>query len=148
MCSFDDYESYENLDNWFDFILNISNNQNKSFMNLIPIIILVNKNDLNHDKKLFNITDVVKKMEYLRLDILIFPFSAKNDSYKDIFKYIDLILKEKSLNAEKILYSIQNQISENNSNSNSISNMTKNSSFQISKATKFMNNRENQKSCC
>ncbi len=149
MCSFDNYQSYQNLENWFDFISNISRNLNKSITHLIPIALLVNKNDLKQEKK-FKISDVMHKVKNLRFNIWTSYFSSKENNYKEILDKIDSLLKENSEEVIKKLDTMKfNPPSIEKSNQDFNPNGTNKSSFKIRKSS-ILCDRDSkaQRSCC
>lgn len=149
MCSFDNYESFQNLENWFDYISNISRNLNKSISHLIPIALLVNKNDLKQEKK-FKISDVMHKVKNLRFNIWTSYFSSKENNYKEILDKIDSMLKE---NSEEVLKKLD-KMNTNTSNASKTdldiyTNKTNRSSFKIKRSSSFSDRESKaQKSCC
>lgn len=106
ICSFDNIQSLENIDLWLNHINNFSKILNKNLVHFIPIVILVNKNDLKNTEKKFKFSDVNQKIKDKKLNITAYPFSAKDLNFKDVFEKIEFFLDEK------------NQKNNNNNNDN------------------------------
>lgn len=149
MCSFDNYESFQNLENWFDHISNISRNLNKSISHLIPIALLINKNDLKQEKK-FKISDVIHKVKNLRFNIWTSYFSSKENNYVEILDKIDSMLKENTEEVIKKLDKLQiNSSGADKSNLDLYPNCVNRSSFKIKRGSSFSDRESKaQKSCC
>ena len=147
MCSLDNYESYNNLEKWFDFLNNISRNLNKGSSFLLPVVLLINKNDLKNEKK-FNFSDVWYKVQNLKLKIWISYFSTKDNNYKDILEKIDDLIKDNSnqinLSIEKLnnLTSSSDNFTETN---NTKKNKKSNLSFKIQPSDR---DKSCNSSCC
>lgn len=94
LCSFDNYQSLENLEKWLNHINNVSKNFNKTLIHFIPIVILVNKNDLKITEKKFKFSDVNEKIKNLNYSISVYPFSAKENNTFEVFKKIEFLLNE------------------------------------------------------
>jgi len=134
---------------WFDHISNISRNLNKSFSNIIPIALLVNKNDLKQDRK-FKITDVLHKVKNLPFNVWTSYFSSKENNYKEILDKIDSLIKENSREVIKKLDKAQlNSSSFDKTNLDIYPNSTNRSSFKIKRSSSFCEREsKSQKSCC
>ena len=96
ICSFDNITSYENIDLWLNHIYNTTKNLNKTLVHYIPIVLLVNKNDLKNAEKKFKFSDVNQKIKNLNFSISAYTFSAKDPNCKDVFEKIEIFLNENS----------------------------------------------------
>jgi len=94
ICSFDNSQSYENIDLWLNHINNTSKNLNKNLVHFIPIILLINKNDLKNAEKNFKFSDVNNKIKNKNFSISAYTFSAKDPNCKDVFEKIEFHLNE------------------------------------------------------
>ena len=104
ICSYDNIQSYENIDIWLNHINNTTKNSNKNIVHFIPIVILINKNDLKNTEKKFKFSDVNQKIKDRNFSISLYTFSSKDAGYKDIFEKIELNLNEnldKSIDSNK-----------------------------------------------
>lgn len=149
MCSFDNYESFQNFEFWFDHISNISRNLNKSISHIIPIALLINKNDLKQEKK-FKITDVLHKVKNLPFNIWTSYFSSKENNYKEILDKIDSLVKENTEEVIKKLdkYPYNSTILDKN-HLDFYPNSTNKSSFKIKRSSSICDREvKSQKSCC
>lgn len=150
VCSLDNLESFENIENWLDHITNVSKNLNKTISHLVPIVLLINKNDLKQEKP-FKIADVYQKIKNLRFSIWPLCFSCKENNYKEVLDKIDSLVKD---DAEKFLIKkdklqINAISSDEASNSEFHNNSTKRTSFKIRKNSDFNDrDKKSQKSCC
>ncbi len=118
---------------------------NKNTSHLVPIVLLINKNDLKQEKT-FKISDVTNKVKNLSFNIWTSYYSCKDNNYKEITDKIDSILKENSDNAIRTLERLQiNSTKTNDLYTNSYNR----NSFKIRKSSSA-DDRENrsQKSCC
>jgi hypothetical protein len=164
ICSFDNILSYENIDLWLNHINNTSKILNKNLVNLIPIVILVNKNDLKNTEKKFKFSDINQNIKNKNFNIIAYPFSAKDLSYKEIYEKIEFLLYENPEKNNSYNYNYNyngdfnfntitpKSISQNNSNKSSIErdkDINKSKSFKISRNSedsKF--EKKSSGSCC
>lgn len=150
LCSFDNYESFSNLESWFDFIGNLSRNLNKTVSHLIPVVLLINKNDLKGEKK-FKITDVNHKIKNLNFNIWTYNFSAKDNNYKDILDKIDSLVKEDNDTMLRRRDKTKNflTVEESSSLDYNINLRNTSSAFKIKRAScEYDRDLLNKKSCC
>lgn len=94
LCSFDNFQSFENIELWLNHINNISKSLNKSLIHFIPIVLIINKNDLKNAEKKFKFSDVNQKIKNLNYSISAYTFSAKDLNCKDVFEKIEYLLSE------------------------------------------------------
>jgi hypothetical protein len=94
ICSFDNIQSYENIDLWLNHINNTTKNLNKNLMHFIPILILINKNDIKNSEKKFKFSDVNQKIKERNLSVSLYTFSAKDVNYRDVFERLEFLLNE------------------------------------------------------
>jgi hypothetical protein len=141
ICSFDNIQSYENIDLWLNHINNFSKILNKNLVHFIPIVILVNKNDLKNTEKKFKFSDVNQKIKNKNFTITAYTFSAKDQNYKDVYEKIEFLLDE---NNEKNNNNDDNYYNrELNSNINTPYTSSKNNSIDRNKSNTFKISRIN-----
>jgi hypothetical protein len=148
ICSFDNLQSFDNIDTWLDHINNTYKNLNKNLVHFIPIILLINKNDLKNSEKRFKFSDVNHKIKNLNYSITVYTFSAKDSSCKDVFEKIEFCLIE---NIEKTNNSNKDTLS-NTPNTISISDdksfSKKKNTFKITRESYYSNKDRNKSSSC
>lgn len=85
VCSYDKRESFESLPKWLDFIsLHIPNKQ-------IPILLMVNKNDIAKDKKLINSNEITEFSENNRIPAVSISARKCESAEVGINKFLELL---------------------------------------------------------
>lgn len=147
ICSFDNYQSYENIDIWLTHIEKTSKNLSKNLVHFLPIVLLINKNDLKNSEKKFKFSEVNQKIKNLNLSITAYTFSSK-DNCKDVFEKIEYLLNE---NLERTNNSNRDTLSNTPNGMSTIQEKSfgreKSNTFKITRNS-FINNKENNASSC
>ena len=154
LCSYENYESLENLNIWLEHISSISRNLNKNNTHFLPILILVNKSDLKNNEKKFKFSDVNKRIKNFNLSISFYQFSAKetNGNSKEIFDRIEGFLMEnteKEKENKEVQSNFNNETTSTNLLRKSFSeNGEKRNTFKITRKSLIDKSGNKSNSCC